>query len=139
LVLAALVLVGLLAAGSGPAAGSPRAGQARLCSLSSSGRPLLDPRPPSGVNPLTGARFFLDGPGTNRGFAASAIAHEIGRSANSFGSISWPRFRHYVDSRRHLSAGVAHRVHLLEKIGDQAEVKRFSVFSAGGGPGAINS
>jgi endoglucanase len=131
---AAVMLVGL----SGGASGSPPAQQARLCSLSSSARPILDPRPPAGQNPLAGAQFFVDGPGTNRGLAASAIAHEIGRSADSFGDISWPQFRQYVDSR-HLSAGVAHRVHLLEKIGEQAEVKRFSVFSAGGGPGAINS
>lgn len=131
---AAVMLVGL----SGGASGSPPAQQARLCSLSSSSRPTIDPNPLAGVNPLAGARFFVDGPGTNRGLAASAIAHEIRRSANSFGEISWARFKKYVDSR-HLSAGVAHRVHLLEKIGDQAEVKRFSIFSAGGGPGAINS
>src|SRR5947209_11209497 len=107
LMLAGLVLASALATGNGRAAGPPRAQQARLCSLSSSTRPSLDPQPPPGVNPLTGARFFVDGPGTNRGFAASAIAHEIGRSANSFGSISWPAFRRYVDSRR-LSPGVAH-------------------------------
>src|SRR5438067_12682745 len=116
-ILGALALTGLIAAvallsGSRSAAGSPQAHQARLCSLNNSDRPVLNPRPPSSVNPLTGARFFVDGPGTNRGFAASAIAHEIGRSADGFGTISWPDFRSYVDSRN-LSAGTAHRVHLL--------------------------
>jgi endoglucanase len=129
-------LIALATAGAAVAA--PRARQAALCSVQDAQRFELNPHVASGVDPLRGARFFLDGPGTNRGFAASAIAQQINRDPNSFGNISWPAFQQYVDAAQ-LSAGVAHRVHLLEKIGSEPEVKRFSVYSAGGGPGAIKS
>lgn len=132
--LGAVVCLVMLAT-TGPAAGARSASTAAACG----GSPkqfAIDPHPAHGVNPLTGAQFFLDGPGTNKGFAATAIAQAIGRNPNSFGDISWARFARIVDGT-HLSAGAAHRVHLLEKIGDQAEAKRFSVFTAGGGPGAI--
>lgn len=120
------------------AAAAPRAHQAALCSLQGAQRFALDPSPPSGVDPLTGSRFFVDGPGTNRGMAATAIAQQLGRDPNGFGNISWPDFESRVAASP-MSAGVAHRVHLLETIGSQPEVKRFSIYSAGGGPGAIYS
>ncbi len=132
-----LVLLGTIAA-STAAAGIARVHRAALCAIAGGGRFELDPHPPRGVDPLTGARFFLDGPGTNRGFAASAMAQIAGRDPNSFGNVGWPGFERWLSSRR-LSPGAAHQVDLLAKIGGQPEVKRFSVYSAGGGPGAIYS
>jgi endoglucanase len=132
-----LVLVGTLA-GSTAATGNAVAHRAALCALSGGDRFALDPRPPGGGDPLTGARFFLDGPGTNRGFAATAMAELAGRDPNSFGNVGWQGLEGWLSSRT-LSPEAAHQINLLEKIGSQPEVKRFSVYSAGGGPGAIYS
>jgi Glycosyl hydrolases family 6 len=102
--------------------------------------PLALPRAP-GPDPLTGARFFVDGPA--HGEAAGAIARLLGRSPHAFAdSESWSEFR------RSLGRGALHarlvanrrlrwRVDQLEKIASRPEVQRFSVYSEGGGPGAI--
>jgi endoglucanase len=70
--------------------------------------------------------------------AATAIAQQVGEDPNGFGDITWPAFASHI-GRLQLSPGVAHRVSLLETIASQPEVKRFSIYSAGGGPGAIYS
>ena len=93
-----------------------------------------------GADPLTGARFFVDGP--RHGEAAGAIAQLLGidpdpvqgrrlmgalRGQPQHGSLH----RKLAHNRR-----LAHKVQLFEKIADQPEAQRFSAFSCGGGPGA---
>jgi endoglucanase len=102
--------------------------------------PLDLPTPP-GANPLNGARFFVDGP--RHGEAAGAIAQLLGKDPTRYkDSDSWAAFK------ANLAHGALHRklahnrklarkVQLLEKIADQPEAQRFSLYSAGGGPGAI--
>jgi endoglucanase len=138
--LSALTLIGSLGllATSHAAIGAPRAHQAALCSLQGTQRFELNPDASDGVDPLSGAHFFVDGPGTNRGMAATAIAQQIHRAPNGYGNITWSAFESQVNASS-MSTGVAHRVHLLETIASQPEVKRFSIYSAGGGPGAIYS
>ena len=102
--------------------------------------PLLLPTAP-GPNPLSGARLFVDGP--RHGAAARAIAQLLGVDPDSYpDSYSWARFQNDLDAGRFHAriAGnrvLAYKVHLLEKIASEPETQRFSLYSAGGGPGAI--
>jgi hypothetical protein len=137
-VLGALLAVFAFIASNGLAAGAGAAPLVPLCSPQNTGRFVFNPRPGTGVNPLAGATFFVDGPGRNRGMAAAAIAQQIGRDPDSFGNVTWADFVSQVTASRP-AAAVNRRVHLLEKIGSQPEVKIFSRYSAGGGPGAIYS
>ena len=96
---------------------------------------------PPGANPLNGARFFVDGP--RHGEAAGAIAQLLGRDPTRYhDDYSWAKFETSLQSGR-LHRKLAHnralarKVALLEKIADQPEAQRFSLFSAGGGPGAV--
>jgi endoglucanase len=93
--------------------------------------PLDLPTPP-GANPLTGANFFIDGPA--HGAAASAIAGLIGIDPKGLpNSLSWAQFQ-----QQHAAAIAANpQAALLAKIADQPEANRFSLYSGGGGPGAI--
>jgi len=90
-----------------------------------------------GSNPLSGARFFLDGP--RHGSAASAIATLLGLNPNSFpDSYSWSSFEQgplRVSLLGHptLTSNVAQ----LEKIAGQPETQRLSSYARGGGPGAV--
>jgi endoglucanase len=98
---------------------------------------------PPGTNPLRGAHLFLDGP--RHGQAAGAIARLLGLNPERYRDrYSWARFRASLDRgrlhrklRRHPQ--IARKVALLEKIAAQPEEQRFSVYSSGGGPGAIFS
>ena len=94
-----------------------------------------------GADPLSGANFFVDGPA--HGSAASTIAQLVGldpkRLANS---ESWATFERQLTSGglSHRLSGdpaLAYKVHELEKIASQPEAQRFSMYSGGGGPGAI--
>lgn len=102
--------------------------------------PLDLPRAP-GSNPLTGARFFVDGP--RHGEAAGAIAQLLGADPHRYpDNYSWARFKasmsRGVFARRLAASGVlGYKVHELEKIAEQPEVQRFSVYSMGGGPGKL--
>lgn len=102
--------------------------------------PLMLASPP-GANPLHGARFFVDGP--RHGEAAGAIARLLGLNPERYrDSYSWARFRSSLDRgriRRKLlhQPRLAYQVHMLEKIASQPEEQRFSLYSEGGGPGAI--
>ena len=102
--------------------------------------PLALPQAP-GANPLRGARFFVDGPA--HGAAAGAIARMLGLDPQRLpDSESWVRFAHSLNHgtlRRRIAghAGLAFRVHQLEKIAAEPEVQRLSAYSWGGGPGAI--
>jgi endoglucanase len=102
--------------------------------------PLGLPVPPGG-NPLNGANFFVDGP--RHGEAAGAIAQLLGRDPTRYrDDYSWAKFQASLQNGR-LHRKLAHnralarKVALLEKIADQPEAQRFSLFSAGGGPGAV--
>jgi endoglucanase len=102
--------------------------------------PLDLPTPP-GANPLNGARFFVDGP--RHGEAAGAIAQLLGKDPTRYkDSDSWAAFKASLAHgalHRKLAHNrkLARKVQLLEKIADQPEAQRFSLYSAGGGPGAV--
>jgi hypothetical protein len=94
-----------------------------------------------GANPLNGATLFVDGP--RHGEAAGAIAQLLGKDPTRYhDDYSWARFK---DSLQHggferklkHNRALARKVALLEKIADQPEAQRFSLYSAGGAPGAI--
>jgi endoglucanase len=101
----------------------------------------LDKAP--GVDPLTGAHFFIPGP--TKGAAAQAIARLLGLDpANLPLDLSWARFSQQIQSgylARRLAGkpGLAAKVAALAKIASQPEAQRFSIYSMGGGPGAIFS
>jgi Glycosyl hydrolases family 6 len=94
-----------------------------------------------GANPLNGAQFFVDGP--RHGEAAGAIAQLLGLNPTGYkDDASWANFKANI-AKGPLHRKLAHnrklarKVGLLEKIADQPEAQRFSLYSAGGGPGAI--
>jgi len=102
--------------------------------------PLALPTAP-GANPLNGAHFFTPGP--TKGAAAQAIAQLLGLNpANLPIDLSWARFSQQIQSgyladRLAGKPGLAANVAALSKIADQPEAQRFSIYSMGGGPGAI--
>ena len=102
--------------------------------------PLMLPTPP-GSNPLHGANFFVDGP--RHGAAASAIASLVGLNPKNYkDDYSWARFQDSL-TRGSVAAKLAHdpalarKVALLSKIASQPESQRISIYSMGGGRGAI--
>ncbi len=135
-VLAALAVVAL--AWVSVADGRARGGGAPACAdpdnhsaVRDPSNPLDLPNPP-GPNPLAGANFFVDGPA--HGAAASAIARLIGIDPQNLpDNLSWAQFQQ--DHAAQIAANPQAR--LLEKIADQPEVNRFSMYSEGGGPGRI--
>ena len=94
-----------------------------------------------GANPLTGARFFVDGPA--HGAAAGAIAQLLGINPKTLpDDLSWDRFSSELRSGRYAGRlagdpGLAKQIAALSKIASQPEAQRFSIYSMGGGPGAI--
>ena len=105
-----------------------------------SSNPLDLPTPP-GANPLIGANFFIPGPA--HGAAAGAIAQLLGINPKSLpDDESWASFSRQLSSGRlaaRLAAdpGLAHQVAELSKVASEPEAQRFSIYSEGGGPGAI--
>ena len=123
----------------------------------------LSPAP--GANPLSGARFFVDGP--RHGLAAGAIVQLLGLDPNSFpDSYSWADLEQalglnpltYHDNysfavfQQALASGpyakqiaakaaadpqLEYKLFQLSKIADQPEAQRFSEFSGGGTPAGI--
>jgi endoglucanase len=96
---------------------------------------------PPGADPLTGANFFVPGPA--KGSAASAIAQLVGLNPKAMPiDESWPAFVSEL-GRGRLAAeladnpGLAHQVGELAKIAAEPEAQRLSIYSEGGGPGAI--
>ncbi len=101
--------------------------------------PLALPIPP-GPDPLNGANFFVDGPA--HGAAAGAIASLLGLNPNNFpDDLSWAAFKTLLNGRyaARITADpvLAYKIHNLEKIADQPEPNRFSMFSQGGSPHGI--
>jgi endoglucanase len=157
------LLAGLVALGLGTLASGAIAG-ARRSSASAGARPpqahaayaqqCADPysatRDPSnpldmptapGPDPLAGASFFVDGP--LRGEAAGAIVKLLHLNPNHYGAnYSWARFGAdlaggKLHSRLSRDHALAHKVTLLEKLAAEPEAQRFSLYSGGGGPGAV--
>lgn len=139
--LMAAAVLATLASIIGLAAGRPFQGQASAASSCAvpdtfaarrdPANPLNLPSPP-GANPLTGANLFVDGPA--HGPAASTIASLLGIDPKTVpNDVSWAEF-----DQQHASEIAANsRASLLAKIAAQPEANRFSLYSGGGGPGAI--
>ncbi len=129
--LLAMVFVGVSTASK---SSGPRA-QAASCGGNPSPRDPQNPlglNLPPGSNPLSGARFFVDGP--RHGPAAGAIASAVGKDPNSYpDSYSWAQF--YSDLQR--SGSVNNEVVQLAKIASEPEVQRFSAYAHGGTPSGI--
>jgi endoglucanase len=102
--------------------------------------PLALPQAP-GADPLSGANFFVDGPA--HGAAASSIAQLLGINPKTLAdSESWAAFQQQLTTaplagQLMADPTLAHEVTELSKIAGQSEAQRFSIFSQGGGPGAI--
>jgi endoglucanase len=94
-----------------------------------------------GPNPLNGARLSVPGP--RYGEVAGGLARLLGINPWSFGeSYSWAAFKRNLDHgslhrRLRGNPSLAYAVHLLEKIASQPETERMSMWSEGGGPGAL--
>jgi endoglucanase len=102
--------------------------------------PLALPNPP-GADPLNGARFYVPGP--RKGAAAGTIAQLVGLNPSTMPvSESWADFQQRL-SRGSTAAklahngGLAHKVAMLSKIAGEPDAQRISIYSMGGGPGAI--
>ncbi len=115
-----------------------QAGPASGCADANSYPAQRDPSNPldlptaPGANPLSGANFFIDGPA--HGAAASAVASMLGVDPKNLpNNLSWAQFQ-----QEHAAAIAANpQTAALAKIADQPEANRFSLYSEGGGPGAI--
>jgi glycosyl hydrolase family 6 len=145
---AALLISVAVTAGSAVSSGArPHAALAQKCRdpfprSRNASNPLMLPRAP-GSNPLVGAHFFTPGPA--HGAAAQEIVQLLGGDpARYLSTESWTQFKDDLDHgalHRQLVGHpvLSYTVNLLEKIAQQPEPQRFSLYSAGGGPGAIFS
>jgi Glycosyl hydrolases family 6 len=95
-----------------------------------------------GANPLNGAQFFVPGPA--KGSAAGAIAQLVGIDPTTLPvDESWASFAQQLQSGPLAAklasdpALLASPVAELSKIASEPEAQRFSIYSGGGGPGAI--
>jgi endoglucanase len=143
---ASLAITASATVASGSAARGHASAYAQQCS-DAQYPPARDPANPlalatsPGPDPLHGAKFFVDGP--RHGYAAGAIAQLMGVDPMSFtDDVSWSSFVQSMvsgplSSRLHGDLALAHQVSLLAKIAAQPEAQRFSLYSGGGGPGAI--
>lgn len=105
--------------------------------------PLELPSAP-GSNPLHGAHLFVDGP--RHGAAAGAIAQLLGIDPTTYpDNYSWASFKQDIGPGGSLNGKLvgnpqlAAKVALLSQIADQQETQNLSLYSQGGGPGAIYS
>jgi endoglucanase len=130
---ACALVAGVAWAAREPATAASACGQSFPATRDPANPLLLSSAP--GADPLSGASFFVDGPG--HGAAAGAIAQLLGLGSSFSDSESWAQFHVRVTSLLKRDRSVAHAVGLLEKIASEPEPQRFSSFSAGGGPGAI--
>jgi len=102
--------------------------------------PLDLPEAP-GANPLTGAKFFIPGPA--HGAAAGALAQLVGVNPKTLpDDESWSSFVRQLSSgplaaKLAADPSLAHQAAELAKIASQPDAQRFSIYSGGGGPGAI--
>jgi hypothetical protein len=102
--------------------------------------PLALPTAPR-ADPLNGANFYVPGP--RKGAAAGAIAQLVGLNPNDMPvNESWADFqqslgRGQIAAKLAHDKSLAHQVAELSKIASQPELQRISIYSMGGGPGAI--
>lgn len=138
--LAATVWLGPSAATGRPVRAHQASGCADTYSASRNpANPLMLPQAPGG-NPLNGAHLFVDGPA--HGAAAGAIAQLLDTSPQGYQDTeSWTQFEQDFNPGGRLAGRLTGqpqlKVHLLAKIASQPEAQRFSLYSAGGGPGKI--
>lgn len=103
--------------------------------------PLMLATVPPPSDPLRGANLFVDGPA--HGQAAKAIESLLGINPAGYSdSYSWDRFARTLQSgpsarKLGTDASLRFKVRMLEKIASREEPERFSLYSGGGGPGAI--
>ena len=101
----------------------------------------LDLSTAPGPDPLNGAKFYVPGPA--KGAAAGAIAQLVGLNPKTMPvNESWAQFQSDLSSgslgaKLASNPGLAHQVAELSKIASQPEAQRLSIYSEGGGPGAI--
>jgi endoglucanase len=150
-VAALLVFLALvLAAGAGSAAAQTRDPMAIAADAQQCSEPYPDQRDPSnplalpvapGADPLNGASFFVPGPA--HGSAAGSIAQLLGLNPKTMpNDESWSDFEGQLQSgpladQLAANPGLAHQVAELSKIASEPEAQRISIYSMGGGPGAI--
>jgi endoglucanase len=144
---ALLSAVAVTATALGRSLHTARAHAASACAYPDTFSATRDPSNPldlaaaPGPNPLTGAPLFVPGPA--HGSAAGAIATLLGLNPkNMSDTLTWGKFLERLQSgslaaRLGRDPGLAHKVALLEKLAGQPEANRFSLYSGGGGPGAI--
>lgn len=102
--------------------------------------PLALPTAP-GADPLHGASFFVPGP--RKGAAAGAIAQLVGLNPDTMPvNESWADFQQRlthgsIAAKLAHNPGLAHKVAMLSKIAAEPDVNRISIYSMGGGRGAI--
>lgn len=107
------------------------------------GNPLMITPAPPRSDPLRGADLFVDGPA--HGTAAKAIEALLHIDPAGFAdSYPWSRFQRSLDHGRLHGRllgdpALARQVHALELIAQEPETNRFSLYSGGGGPGAVFS
>lgn len=152
-VMAALTISSLIAAGAAVTSVAPasafepvaHAARAQQCpepypAQRDRSNPLDLPTAP-GPNPLNGANFFVPGPA--KGEAASEIAQLVGYNPKTMPvDESWASFSQQLSSgplaqKLANNPTLAHEVSELSKIASQPEAQRLSIYSWGGGPGAI--
>jgi len=142
------VLVALtvaLAAGTAAVAKSSGRARARAVQACSGDPAPHDPRNPldlataPGRDPLSGARFFVDGP--RHGLAAGAIVSLLGQNQREYpDAFPWSALQTDLNlGLPSVAPALRHQLSELEKIASQPEAQRFSAFSGGGGPGAIRA
>ncbi len=152
-----VLLLGLAVAGTVGVASASKTGSTRgprafvvspgqqLCPEPFSSRrnvsnPLALPHSP-GSNPLDGARLSVPGP--RYGEVAGGLSRLLGINPWSFPeNYSWAAFERNLDrgplhGRLRGDPSLAYAVHLLETIASQPETQRMSMWSEGGGPGAL--
>jgi hypothetical protein len=121
----------------------PQCSDSQFSATRDPSNPLELPTAP-GSNPLSGAHLFIDGP--RHGDAAGAIAQLLGLDPTSYAdNYSWAQFQQDISPGGSLyyklagNPSLQHQVALLELIGNQQETQNISLYSQGGGPGAIYS
>jgi endoglucanase len=94
-----------------------------------------------GADPLHGAAFFVEGP--RYGVVSAAVARLAGldpaRMADTYSwpDLEWALHHGRVAARLRADPALARQVALLAKIASRPAVNRFSLYSGGGGPGAV--
>ena len=139
---ALFALVGL--AGGSVASPKAHAAYAQQCASSDTGprNPVnpLDTPGFKGTDPLDNANLFVESAWQYGGYAADAIADDVGLgylTRQERGTpIPWAQFMARVNAM-HMSRDTSFKVHMLETIGNYPQAHQFSLYTAGGSGNAI--